>query len=314
MGRKFLLHMAVTLVIAVLCSTAYYYFVCSSLRHTREFFPGRLNCILYDTTRYDAVFMGTSKASNGIDPLIFDSLTHLHSYNAGMEGASYTAIGLFTRRFVANHHPRYVFINLDTYTLERENSLYDFPLYYPHLRDSDIAVLSKRKGELVLGRFAPFLAVSYIDDYLKGVALDDWLNLYPADDLTYSHRGFSPVSTMTYHGTSADFPLAFSYDTANFKKLDALCRYCTDRHCEVIFIMAPIYRAFDNGKTNSGAFYARLRTLESQYHIQELNFYIDSRFTKAMYANRTHLNRNGAILYSHLLADSFMHLYALPKP
>ena len=309
MGKKFFIHIVSTIGIAVALSSTYYYAVCHGLRHTKEFFPGRLNCILYDTTRYDLVFVGTSRSANLIDPVIFDSLTHLRSYNAGMEGAPYTAIDLFTRRFVANHHPRYVFINFDTYTMEHENSLYDFPQYYPHLRDSDIAILSKRKVQLALGRYAPFIAVSYIDDYLKGVALDNWMDVYPADDLTYSHRGFSPISTMTYHGTSADFPLAFSYDTVNFKKLDALCRYCTDRHCEVIFIMAPIYRAFENGKTNSGAFYSKLRALESQYHIKELNFYIDNKFTKAMYANRTHLNRRGAVLYSYLLADTFVHLY-----
>lgn len=308
MGRRFFIHMAVTLGIGIICSSAYYYTICHGLRETKEFFPGRLNHILYDTTRYDAVFMGTSRVSNGIDPLVFDSITHLHSYNAGMEGASFSAVDLFTRRFVSNHHPKYVFLNIDIYTLEKENSLYDFPQYYAHLQDSDIAVLSKRKKELSLGKCAPFIAVSYIDDYLKGVALDDYLGIYPADDLTWSHRGFSPVSTMDYHGVSDKFPLAFSYDTANFKKLDALCRYCNDQRSEVIFIMAPIYKAFDGGKTNSSDFYSRLKNLESEDSIKELNFYLDDQFTKDMFVNRTHLNRKGAELYSHILGDSVMNI------
>jgi len=304
MGRKFFIHIALTFVIAVSCSMAYYYFICHELRQTREFFPGRLNCILYDTARYDAVFMGTSRVVNHIDPWIFDSLTHMRSYNAGMEGVSYSVIDLFTRRFVANHHPRYVFINLDIYTMEKGNSLGDFPMYYAHLCDSDIAILSKRKHELAFGKYAPFIAVSYIDDYLKGVAFDNLLNISPTGDITYRHRGFSPVSTFYFHGVPAKFPLTFSYDTANFKKLDSLCRFCVDHRCEVVFVMAPVYGAFENGKTNSAAFYDQLRRVESKYGIKELNFYIDNRFTKDMFANVSHLNPNGAALYSHILGDT----------
>jgi hypothetical protein len=308
MGKRFLVYIITTIVMAMALSTAYYYSVCHGLRHTKEFFFGRLNCILYDSTRYDAVFMGASKVTNDIDPMIFDSLAHLRSYNAGTVGASYSAIDIFTRRFVANHHPKYVFIGLDIDLLKRENSLYDFPQYYPYLQDSDIAVLSKRKREMAFGKYAPFIAVSYMNDYLKGVAYDDWLDIRPADDLTYSHRGFFPAVVMDFQGTPAPFPLAFTYDTANFKKLDALCRYCTDRHCEIIFIMTPLYGVFENGKTNSAAFYARIRTLESKYRIRELNFYIDSRFTKKMFSNKSHLNHKGAILFSRILADSFVQI------
>ena len=305
MGRRFFIHIAMTLAIGLICSSAYYYAICHGLRQTREFFPGRLNHILYDTTGYDAVFMGTSRVSNGIDPLIFDSITHLHSYNAGMEGASFSAVDLFTRRFVKNHHPRYVFLNIDIYTLEKENSLYDFPQYYAHLRDSDIAVLAKRKKELSLGRYAPFIAVSYIDDYLKGVAFDEQLGIYPSDDLTWSHRGFSPVKTMSYHGVSEKFPLAFSYDIANFKKLDSLCHFCHDQQCEMIFIMAPIYRAYEDGTTNAADFYKRLGDVQWKYGIKAEDYYKCNVFSKDMFANRTHLNRRGAELYSHMLAEGF---------
>jgi hypothetical protein len=306
MGKKFFKHIVVTFAIALIGATASYYFICNGLSHTTEFFPGRLNHILYDTTHYDAVFMGTSRVANNIDPLIFDSITHLTSYNAGMEGASYTAVDLFTRRFVANHHPAYVFINIDIYTMEKENSLYDFPQYYPHLQDSDIAVLSDRKQELSLGKYAPFIAVSYIDDYLKGVALNEAAGIYPKDDITYSHKGFSPAGTNGFHGISAAFPLSFSYDTANFKKLDALCCYCIDHHCKVIFIMAPIYSAAENENINAAGFYRQLSGIELKQAIKEINFYTDHRFTKDMFANRTHLNGKGAIFYTHLLADSFI--------
>ena len=306
MGKKFLTYIIATLAIGIILSAAYYYAVCHGLRHTKEFFPGRLNVILYDTTHYDAVFVGTSRVSKCVDPLIFDSITHLHSYNAGLEGASYTVIDIMTRKFIKNHHPRYVFINLDIYTLENEHSLYDFPQYFPHLKDPDIASFSQRKPELTFGKYAPFIAISYIDDYLKGAALNEQLGLYPADDLTYAHRGFSPNIDSTYYGDTGLFQIHFTYDTANFKKLDSLCRYCREQQCEVIFILSPIYGSYTDQAQPTLDFFARLTHLEAANEARRFDHYSDARFTKDMFANRTHLNRKGADLYTRLLAKEFL--------
>jgi hypothetical protein len=306
MGRKFIIHIITSIAIAVIASSAYFYWVCHSLRHTREFFPGRLNSVLYDTTRYDAVFMGTSRTSKLIDPLIFDSMTGLKSFNAGMEGASYGVIELFTKKFISNHHPKYVFINLDIYTLEKDNSLFDYPQYYPHMSDPDIAALSKRKPELLLGKYAPFLAISYLDDYLKGVAFDEVIGRQPTDDQTYVHHGFSPIDTSyAYCGTDAEVALSFSYDTANLKKLDALCQYCTTQGCQVVFVMAPMYATHRNRAANEIDFYTRLGGISSKYRVRKIDFYTDRSYPKDMYFNRTHLNSKGAAVYSQRIAEQF---------
>lgn len=306
MGKKVLIHIIATLAIGIILSAGYYYAVCHGLRHTKEFFPGRLNVILYDTAHYDAVFVGTSRVSKCLDPLIFDSITHLHSYNAGLEGASYTVIDMMTRKFIKNHHPHYVFINLDIYTLENEHSLYDFPQYFPHLRDPDIASLSQRKPELTFGKYAPFIAISYIDDNLKGAALNEQLGLYPEDDLTYPHRGFSPNMDPIYYGDAGPFQIHFTYESANFKKLDSLCRYCKEQDCKVIFIMAPIYASqFDQAKNTLG-FYTTLEKTEKAFGAFRFDHYTDALFTKEMFANRTHLNRQGADKYTRILALEFL--------
>jgi hypothetical protein len=304
MNNRFGKFISGTLLIGIALSSLYYYIVCQGLRQTKESFPGRLNTILYDTTRYDVVFMGTSHMSWEVDPFLFDSITRLYSYNAGIEGASFSAIDIFIHRMVANHHPKFVFLNIDLYLLEKENSLYNFPQYYPHMGDTDIDKLSVRKAELSYGKYAPFIAISYLDDYLKGNGLHGWTGLYPSDDLSHTHRGFSPVYS-SYMGANDSFVITFSYDTANIKKLENLCRYCTSHGCQMLFTMAPIYRSFYSNTGNASDFYRRLRMIEKEYHIPELNFYTSDKFQKKMFANRTHLNHNGAKLYSCILANRF---------
>ena len=311
MSRRFFIHVILTVLIAMSVSSVYYYWVCCGLRHTKEFYPGRLNCILYDTTAYDVVFVGSSRAASLIDPLVFDSVSHLKSYNAGMEGASINAISLFTKKFINRHHPKYVFVNIDNYTLERDSySLFQFPKYYPHLSDTDIATWWKLKPQLLFGKYAPCLAITYMDDFLKGMAFNEFLGCYPFDDLTSLHKGFSPYDSIyAYGGTSNDLGLSFMYDTANFKKLDALCQLCRDQHCEIIFTMAPMYAIHEVKSENVIIFYDRLRTIEAKYHIREFNHYTDRSFKKELFFNRTHLNIKGALIYSHMLADSFTAMY-----
>lgn len=293
-----------SLLIGIALSSLFYYAVCQGLRQTKEFFPGRLNTILYDTARYDVVFMGTSHMSWEVDPLLFDSITKLYSYNAGTEGASFSAIDIFTRRMVANHHPKFVLLNIDLYLLEKENSLYNFPQYYPYIGDTDIDKLAVRKAELSYGKYAPFIAISYLDDYLKGNALHGWTDLYPSDDLSHKHRGFSPVYS-AYSGENDSFAINFSYDTANITKLKNLCKYCTSHGCQMLFTMAPIYRSFYPNTGNASDFYQRIRMIEEEYHIPELNFFNSDQFQKSMFANRSHLNHTGAKLYSCILANRF---------
>ena len=310
MGRRFFIHIIMSIALAVVASSAYYYWVCHGLRHAREYTPARLNTALYDTTGYDVAFVGTSRASNLIDPWTFDSVTHLHSYNVGMEGAPFTAIDIFARKFVKKHNPRYIVMNIDIYTMEREYTLFDFPQYYPYMRDTDIAALSKMKEQLDFGKYLPFIAISYIDDRLKGTAFNAFLNRYPAEDLTWPHRGFAPLdSSYVYTGTENEVPVVFNYDTANFKRLDSLCSFFHAHQCEVAFVMAPIYAVHEVKSENANNFYDRLQTIESKYHIREFNHYTDRSFKKELFFNRTHLNIKGALIYSRMLADSFASMY-----
>ena len=315
MQRRFYIQVTIVLISAMCFSSLYYYSVCDGLRKTRESFPGKLSYILYDSTHYEAVFFGSSRVSRNINPMEFAQKSGLSAYNAGIDGAGYATTDMLARKFMQRRGmAKYVFINLDTYTLAKDSSLFYYTMFYPHLADPDLYDLARIEPTLRLGRNAPFLAVSYIDDYLKGVAADSYFGIWPEGDTVFDCKGFEPIDSKEFKGSADTFTLSYHYDTVNLKSLDTLCQYFDRNGSKVFFIMAPIWGAIDHRTENATNYYAQLHSIASKHGVTELNYYTDARFTKDKFYNHTHLNHVGADLYSKLLADTICRIRSGYKP
>jgi hypothetical protein len=228
-----------------------------------------------------------------------------------MDGACFTTIALFAKKIIQKHGiPGYIFINLDPYTLERDSSLFYYPAFYPHTADPDVYALSKIEPTLRYGRYAPFLALSYIDDYLKGVSINSYLTTSPRGDTDTMpvQNGFEKITTLEYKGGDDSFDITYHYDPANLNKLDSLCQYFDQKGCKVFFIMAPMWKAMAKQTENTKLYYKYLRGIESKYSISELNYYTDTRFSRENFFDHTHLNYRGANLYTQMLADTILQL------
>ena len=305
MRNRFFIQIAIVALFSITAASAYYYHVCNALNKTTEGPTGKLNHILHNNTHYDAVFMGSSRVLRNINPLLFDSLTGITSYNAGIDGANFTLINILTRRFIEQHKPKYIFINLDPYTMERDSEVFYYPQFYPHLHNEEMNELASIEPNLLLGNHYPFIAISYMDDNLKGEATATTFSSENNNDVMLTHRGFEPLLNPDYYGKADTFSLTLSCDKSAFKKLGALCAYCTAQNCKVFFMMAPIYRAGNENGQNLETYYSELRSIEANYNITEFNFYASPGFTKAMFFNQTHINQYGAVIYTELLADTF---------
>jgi hypothetical protein len=306
MRKRFFIQIIIVLITAGICSSLYYYHLCNNLRHAGEGMLAKLDHVFYDSARYDVLFAGSSRVLKNIDPVLFDSLTKYHSYNAGIDGANFVLIDLLIRKFFKSHgHPKYLFINLDTYTMEHDTSFFFYTQFLPFMDDPDLQRMKEREPNLKTGSRYPFLGVSYLNDYLKEVAFYTEFNMCPAYDPVVQHRGFAPVMDTAFWGDSGELPLNFVYQKERLNELDSLCNFCTKKGCKVFFIMAPIYRSTETGSSNAATYYPQIREIENRYGIREFNFFTDSVFSKDLFLNRSHLNFKGAALYSHLLADSF---------
>ena len=315
MAKRFFIQITVVMLVAGIFSSIYFYSICDNLRHAKEGVPAKLDHIMYDSTQYDAVFFGSSRVLRNINPLLFEKLTRAKAYNAGIDGANYTLLDLLIRKFIKYHGaPRYLFVNLDTYTMEHDTSFFFYPQFLPYMDDPDMQYMKEREPNLKTGGRFPFFGVSYFNDYLKEVAFYTQFNICPAADSLYLHRGFMPAMDTAYYGVDEALPMNFAIASERFKQLDSLCNFCTKNGCKIFFIMAPIYRAIDTGSSNASVYYPQIRAIETKYSIRELNFFTDRNFPKNMFLNRSHLNFKGAELYTRLLTDSFNSGHYIPPP
>ncbi len=312
MKKRFYRQVVLVLVLSIGLSSFYYYVTCAGLRHCRKGEPGKISYILYDTTHYAVVFSGSSRISRNVDVQLFQSKTGYKTYNAGIDGAGFTTVDWLTREFIKVHGaPRYIYINIDQSSMEMEAEIFYYPMYYPYLNDDETHQMECTDARLRRGRWLPFLAISDIDDYLKGVAAGAWGADHKSGDSVFDRQGFEPIYTSAYKGKDDSVVLSFDYHASNFVKLDGLCAYCESKGSRVFFLMAPIYGVHDIDTFNTRTFYSCIRDIERKYHIPELNYYSDRRFTHNMFFNSTHLNYRGADLYTVLLADTLM---ALSQP
>jgi|GEM_PF-5996679 len=307
MLKRFFIQLTIVIVVAGIFSSLYYLSICHGLRHAKEGVPAKLDYIFYDTTKYDVLFVGSSRVLRNINPILFDSISGLHSYNAGIDGANCTLIDLMIRKFLKSHTPpRYLFINLDIYTFEKDTSFFFYPQFLTYMDDPDLQRMKQREPNLTTGSRYPFIGVSYFNDYLKEVAFYTHFNLCPPADSLYLRRGFMPARDTAYHGTDESHPLNYAFVPDRVRRLDELCSFCKQNGCRIFFIMAPIYRSTDSDTGVAKELHAQLRSVESKYDIREFNHYTDRTFPKNEFMNLSHLNYKGADRYTRLIADSFM--------
>lgn len=306
MQRRFYIQCIAVLLTAGAMASLYYYATCAGLRQSRSGVPGKLNRIIDDTTHYDAVFVGSSRVSRNIDPTLFRQKTGYASFNAGVDGANLTVMTFLAKAFIRQHHPRFVFINLDTYTMEDDSSIFYYPQYLPYAQTEGMEVMASVEPRLGSSRFAPFVAISYLNDDLKRIAVDQWIRKQPYGDEVYRAEGYEAIHSDEYKGGTDSLRLPFEFDTVNFKKLATLCAFCREYSCQVFFIMAPI-RGYVNDETpNHTDYYRRLKAIGARYNVVSLNYYGDARFGRNDFYNDTHLNYKGAELYTTLLADTLL--------
>ncbi|MBS1625222.1 MAG: hypothetical protein JST83_14440 [Bacteroidetes bacterium] len=315
MRQRFYIQIIIVLALATCLSSLCYYITCAGLRHSREGEPGKISFILYDTSRYEVLFTGSSRISRNIDAGLFTSKTGHSTYNAGIDGAGFATMAWLTREFIKSHHtPRYIFINIDLYAMEVESGLFYYPMFYPYLHGSDTRALEAADKRLRRGKWLPFCAIADIDDYLKGVSVDALFSGNGSADSIFHRSGYEPIYSSTYTGQEDSMVLTFDYDVSNFARLDSLCAGCSAEGCQLFFLMSPIYNAREMQTDNSRIFYEYLRNIEAKYNIVELNYYTDRRFGHDMFFNRTHLNNKGATVYTGLLADTFTSLTSSKMP
>ncbi|MFM7053216.1 MAG: hypothetical protein ACKOX7_00595 [Bacteroidota bacterium] len=275
---------------------------------------GKMNLLLNDTSRYDMLCLGSSRALAHLESNRISQKTGMRVYNGGINGARVASMKILFEGFLKSHPaPSVLVLHLDEFTLETEKML-EVPHYLPFLPNHQIKQeVFAIEPDLAYLQYVPFFRVFYYDDLKKWIAIKSLFEL--------GNKGGEPehgFSNLADSGWSAYWESQYGnrlkvisqpYDSiGNFdlglSMLDSILRLAKSHGVKVVFTSSPLL-----GGSNIPKYEACVRAVESSCKRNGLDamFFWMHRTEwdrKEYYYDLVHMVRKGARLYSDALSDS----------
>ena len=260
------------------------------------------NAMYNDTTNYDLIINGSSRAWTQYDPIIIDSILNINSYNLGIDGSAINRQIIKYNKYTEHHtSPVYLIQNIDlgtmdvTYGYEREQF---FPYFF---YDIDLVnEINKYEKFSFTERWIPcYRYIGYKDVLLEAIFHDNTKHYF--DFLVKGYKG----RDLSWDGSALNSldSVVCSCNPNALKEFTGFLTNVVESGTKVIFVYAPVYYKVVEKMTNKDEMYQMYQDLASQFDIPILD-YTDMSicYDTTYFYNGTHLNRTGAELFTTKLA------------
>ncbi len=285
------------------------------VHHTERLFE-----IFNNNTRYDVLFLGSSRTHTTIHPGIIDSICKLNSFNAGVEGGNIYEFKLTLDGFLVNHaSPEYVVLTLDLQSFNIKRRIFNYTQYFPFLDNPVITErLSESGHKTAVIKLLPFLAMTTYDDYTRGNILKGWAGKteIPAGD--YQYKGFlsntaKELSAINQEPVKPTMKVTMSSE--GLRILSEIAQTCKNRNIRLIFTYAPEYKKnLQNGFINREEFFKTMVKISREEQIPFLRHdELDLCQNPKLFANVGHVNRLGAEVYTRILGEELRSIIVVTR-
>jgi hypothetical protein len=302
---KLLKYILIVFVVSGTLLYSLYYFYRKGYDKYYSVQQSNLKEIFCSTTNYDILFIGSSRTLVQINPRLIDSITHLKSYNAGIDGSNLLEMEMVFKGYLEHHTPpKIVFVDLPTAAFDIERRpIFNLNMYLPFLSDSVVYNTLRPYEHVFLLRHLPFTQLTEADDYLKSDAFYGWIG--KKEQLKGSfYKGYLENGNDTIA-----IPFKSAYDTSFYRiresginYLNEMISLCKSHGINMVITYAPEYYLIK--RNLNPQFFETINKISSQNNIQFWN-YRDQKICKdnRLFANPGHLNKKGADIYTILLAN-----------
>lgn len=271
------------------------------------------NAIYSDTLQCDAVVMGTSRGQVQYDVRILDSITGLNCYNLSVDGRCIDAEVVIYNAY--RHHapkPRLIIQNIDWGTLQMSNG-YEREQYLPFLNKDDLYTQTRdNEGFNWADRWVPLVRYAgYHNVIFEGLGLPAkmarpaiYKGYVPRDD-SWDGSAFQQIDT-----------LGFTCNPDAVNIFDHYLAQCQKEGIHVVMVYAPFYIGATRKMGPAvDSMFALYQSFADRYGCDILNYIYDSiSYDTLNFYNASHMNRQGAELFSTKLAKDLSELLSLTEP
>lgn len=291
----------------------------SGYKKTIEDVPGKMNVIFNDTSYFDVLCLGSSRALAHFDTDMIFKKTGLSVYNAGVNGGRVLSMKIILEGYLKKHRPpKLLLVHLDEFTFETDHIM-ELPYYMPFLPDSNLerTLVDASPEVFWICKFPP-ARVFYYDDLQKWIGLKSFFGLGNPPHLVTN--GFSNQSDTGWNEyweseyrkrlplTRAPFDSSFAFEKGLFY-LNSILRTAQDNGVRVMLTSSPVLGGAFFPKYDA-AVNSTMESVEDRY--TNLVFYWSHQKElerKSYYYDLVHLVRRGASEYSEAVSDTICKSY-----
>ena len=307
---KFILKIFLVFVIAAITLTLFNKIYIKGHARYYQHETQRMEMLTGSTAYYDVLFIGSSRAHVHYDPKVIDSITHLSSYNFGVEGGNLLETNLWLQVYLQKHpKPKLVILDLVEFAFDIEKRpFFNHTIYFPYLKNDIIFRTVTKYKKIGYVKYLPFLELMEVDDYNKFNALKGLSGRKEEASNGFTYNGYAENGTATLKPSTKIIRDTNNYSiTETGKKLLSDIIYtCKNNNIRLVLTYSPEYD-YPEQKSKAG-FFEFVNTIARNDHLpffdyRNLPICKDS----TLFANPGHLNKFGAKLFSVYVADMILH-------
>lgn len=304
--KRFLIKLGITSVALFCVALGLDRIITNRLCHSDARMFSTYNAIYGDSLRCDAVIMGSSRGQVQYSPKILDSILGLNCYNLSVDGRCIDAEIVMYNAY--RHHapqPKLIIQNVDFGTLQRSNG-YEREQYTPYLNKDDLfKQIKKSEGFTWADRWLPLVRYAGYHEVIKeGLGMNNKLSkpaMYKGwigHDEKWDGSVFDAISEVP-----------FKVHPEAVELFEEYLAKCQKDEIMVVMVFAPIYIGVTEKMDSVEAMFDTYQAIADKYHYPILNYTYDSlSYDTGFFYNATHLNKQGAALFSVKLAEDLNNL------
>lgn len=260
------------------------------------------NQIYNDTTNYDLVISGNSRAWVQYNPFILDSILNINCFNLGIDGSAINRQIIKYNKYCELHSsPRYLIQNIDLFTMEPSFG-YEREQFFPYFfYDREL-----------INAFDKYEQFTFAEKYLpcyRYLGYDE----VPLEALFRDNKKhYIERLTKGYYGRE------YVWDASELNKMDSITisidsiavdlfieflEVETSKGVQILLVYSPVYSGVVDKMTNQEEMQQMYSHIAEQFSIPILDYTTMAICNDTNYFyNGTHLNKKGAELFTTQLA------------
>lgn len=300
--KKFLYKILLFTLLIFIFACCLDFFLSYRLRQNKNRMYAAWNKMYNDSTCYDLVINGSSRAWTQYNPLILDSILNLNSFNLGIDGSAINRQVIKYKKYCELHgDPKYLIQNIDlgtmSYTMGYEREQFFSYFFY----DRDLLNEYDQYENFSWGeKYVPcYRYLGYEDVMTEAIFHDNKKHFFE-----YLNKGYFS-SDKEWDGSVlyAMDSIECAIDSNALSLFINFLQEETDNGVKIIFVYAPIYIGAREKMVNEEEMFAMYDSIAKKFDIPILDYNdISLCYDTAYFYNATHLNRVGAELFTTKLA------------